>query len=187
MNPLLAILHRFSPLSPSAQEALLQIIQYKEFPNKTELLPIGKVARNLYFIQRGLGRVYYYKDEVDVTDYFAQDNQFIGAVSSLFTGQPSRKGIQLLEPSQVYYLAYQDFVQLGAQYSDIERAGGRLAIFAFLEAQTRLESIQFLSAQERYQELNQQYPGLLNRAPLKHVASYLGITQVSLSRIRAQV
>ncbi len=187
MNPLLSVLHSFSPLSAEAQEALLNLIRYNQFPNKTELLPISQVAKYLYFIHQGLGRVFYYKDEVDVTDYFAQDNQFIGAVSSLFTGQPSRKGIQLLEPSLVYYFSYQKFIKLGQQYPEIERAGGRLAIFAFLEAQARLESIQFLTAQERYEKLNQKYPGLLNRAPLKHVASYLGITQVSMSRIRAQV
>jgi len=54
-----------------------------------------------------------------------------------------------------------------------------------LEGQRRIESIRFLSAKERYEELERLYPGITNRAPLKYIASYLGTTQVSVSRIRA--
>ncbi len=184
MNPLVQAIHAVSPLSTEAREAFSAIVGFERFPKNTELLRIGQVAHRMYFLHSGLGRVYYYKDEVDVTDYFAMDHQFIGAVPSLFTGQPSRKGIQLLEDSEVYYFTIRDMEALFSRYHELKRAGRRMMIFGFLEVQARVESIQFLSARERYDELDRQYPGLLNRAPLKHVASYLGITQVSLSRIR---
>ena len=82
---------------------------------------------------------------------------------------------------------YDSFEKLCTQYHDIERVGRKLAIFAFLEEQQRVESIRFHEAKERYNELNNKYPGLINRCPLKYIASFLGITQVSLSRIRAEV
>ncbi|WP_234737014.1 Crp/Fnr family transcriptional regulator [Tellurirhabdus bombi] len=187
MNPLLALVQQLSPLSAESQRAFEQIIRFDRFPKNTELLSIGAVSRHLYFIHRGLARVFYYKEDIDVTDYFAVDNQFIGAVASLFTGAPSNKGIQVLEDSEVYYLNNVDFEQLADKHHDLERVARKLAVFGFLESQSRLESLQFLSAKERYQELNRQYPGLTNRAPLKYIASYLGITQVSLSRIRAEL
>ncbi|MEQ8881167.1 MAG: hypothetical protein RLQ12_16100 [Cyclobacteriaceae bacterium] len=62
-----------------------------------------------------------------------------------------------------------------------------MATFAFLDCQKRIEAIRFFSAAERYKLLEKQYPGISNRIPLKHIASYLGTTQVSLSRIRAGV
>jgi CRP-like cAMP-binding protein len=185
MNPLIQTLCLVSPLSEEAQGALAEVTRFRQLRKNTEVLQIGNVAHHLHFIHKGLARVFYYKDDIDITDYFAIDNQFIGAVASLFSGVPSVKGIQLLEDSDVYSLHVQDLEKLCARFHEVERAGRRMATFAFLEAQRRLEGIQFLSARERYAELDKKYPGLLNRAPLKYVASYLGITQVSLSRIRA--
>jgi CRP-like cAMP-binding protein len=187
MNPLIRAVEQLSPLSTESRAAFERIIQSRPVARQTELLSVGNVAHHLYFIHRGLARVFYYKEGLDVTDYFAIDNQFIGAVASLFTGAPSNKGIEVLEDSEVYYLNNQEFERLAAHHHDLERAARQLAVFGFLEAQSRLESIQFLNARERYQELNRKYPGLPNRAPLKYIASYLGITQVSLSRIRAEL
>lgn len=185
VNPFLSAIHHISPLSAEAQEALLAHIQYKPLPKNHELLRIGQVSHHMYFIHKGLGRIYYYFNEIDVTTYFAMDNQFMGGIESLFTQQPSQKGIHLLEDSEVYAINYAAFETLCAHYHDIERAGRKMAIYAFLVGQQRIESLRFHDARQRYEQLEKQYPGISNRAPLKYIASYLGITQVSLSRIRS--
>lgn len=174
-----------SPLSTEAQAALSAIIEEKHHKRNTHLLKIGGVSHYMYFVNKGVARVYYEVNGLDVTDYFAIDGQFIGGVDSLFSGRPSKKGIQLLEDSIVQRVNYRQFEELCALHHDIERVGRKMAIFAFLEGQQRIESIRFHEAKERYEELNRKYPGLINRCPLKYIASYLGITQVSLSRIRA--
>lgn len=174
-----------SPLSDEAQAALSEIIEEKHYKRNTHLLKIGGVSHYMYFVNEGVARVYYEVNGLDVTDYFAIDGQFIGGVDSLFSGRPSKKGIQLLEDSTVLRVNYRQFEELCARHHDIERVGRKMAIFAFLEGQQRIESIRFHEARERYEELNRKYPGLINRCPLKYIASYLGITQVSLSRIRA--
>lgn len=184
MNPLINALALINPLSDNAQSSLKEIVHFQFLPKNTDLLEIGNVSKCLYFIHKGLARVYYCKGDVDVTDYFAMDSQFIGGVKSLFTGEPSMKGIQLLEDSEVYSLAYKEFEKLCDRYDEIERIGRKLAIFAFLTVQERMEDIQFLEAKERYYQLEKKYSGIVNRVPLKFIASYLGITQVSLSRIR---
>ncbi|KAB2917630.1 MAG: Crp/Fnr family transcriptional regulator [Bacteroidetes bacterium] len=174
-----------SPLSAEAQAALSEIIEEKPYKRNTHLLKIGGVSHYMYFVNEGVARVYYEVNGLDVTDYFAIDGQFIGGVDSLFSGRPSKKGIQLLEDSTVLRVNYRQFEELCTRHHDIERVGRKMAIFAFLEGQQRIESIRFHEAKERYEVLNQKYPGLINRCPLKYIASYLGITQVSLSRIRA--
>ncbi len=187
VSPLTAALLQVAPLSPEAITALDSRIQFKSCAQNDILLRIDQVAKYMYFIYKGLGRVYYERDGLDITDYFAMEGQFIGAVPSLFTGQPSHKAVQLLEDAEVYYISSTDFEWCCAQYHDIERAGRKLAVFGMLVEQQRIEDIRFLSARERYLELEKKYPGISNRCPLKHIASYLNITQVSLSRIRAGV
>jgi CRP-like cAMP-binding protein len=141
----------------------------------------------MFFIEKGIARAYYLYDGNDVTDYFATEYQFIGAVESLFTGLPSAKGIQVLEDCMLNVLPYAEFERLCTIHHDIERAGRKVAIYGMLDEQRRIESVRFHDAKKRYTDLNAKYPGLTNRCPLKHIASYLGISQVSLSRLRAEV
>lgn len=185
--PFIQVLQQASPLSPEAAAAMDEITSFNHYPKGHHLLNLWQVDRYFHFISKGSGRVYYLKDGMDITDYFAMDMQFIGGVESLFTKQPSHKAIELTEDSEVYSFLFDDFEKLCAKHHDIERLGRKMATFAFLEIQKRIEGIRFLSAAERYQELEKKYPGISNRIALKHIASYLGTTQVSLSRIRSGI
>lgn len=185
LSPIVSALNKISPISEHAQAALELIIKNKKVKKGTLLVHFGQVPENFYFIEKGLARVFYKMKGKEVTDYFAIDHQFIGALPALFTKQPSHKAIEVLENSEVCYFSYDIFDVLCEQHHDLERAARKMSIMAMLQGQVRIESIRFLSAKERYEELEKLYPGITNRAPLKHIASYLGTTQVSLSRIRA--
>lgn len=186
-NPMLAAFNFFTPLSDKANEAFDKIIQFKVFPKHETLLEIGNIARYLYFFKKGAGRIYYLRDGLDVTDYFATDMQFLGGLESLMTKQPSNKGIETLEESELYFISYDKFEELCDQLHEVERLGRKMAIYGFLEGQRRVENIRFMSAAERYHELEKTHPGITNRVPLKYIASFLGTTQVSLSRIRSGI
>lgn len=185
MNPVISILNAINTLSEETAAALQQIVKKKNFKKGDLPVRIGQVPLNFYFIEKGLARVFYERKNVEVTDYFAIDNQFIGALPALFSGQPSHKGVEVLEDSAVLYFSYAEFDRLCSQYHDLERAARKMTIFGMLEGERRIERMRFLSANERYAELERLYPGITNLAPLKHIASYLGTTQVSISRIRA--
>ncbi len=184
---LIQALSSVSLLAPGTIADLQNILQFATLKSNTELLKFGQMARAIYFINKGLARVYYQHKDLDVTDYFAIDGQFIGAVPSVFTLQPSRKAIQIIEDSEVSYFWVKDFEECCARHHDLERAARKLAYFALVEEQDRIEKLRFYSAAERYLELEKKYPSISNRCPLKYIASYLGISQVSLSRIRAGV
>jgi CRP-like cAMP-binding protein len=184
---MITIFNAITPLTSEVVQRFESIINYARMPKNAVLLEIGKKAKSMYFIKKGLARAYYYHDGKDVTDYFAIDGQFIGAVPSLFNKQPSQKGIHLVEESEVYYFLSEDFEMLCSQSHDFEHVARMMLAYALLEEQERIESLRFYSMRERYQLMEKKYPGIMNRCPLHYVASYLGTTQVSISRIRAGI
>lgn len=183
-NPVIQLLHSFYPLSPEATHDLQTLIRFDLFRKNTEPLQIGQKAHNLYFIHKGLGRVYYLHDGEEITDYFAIDGQFIGAVPAAVTGQFSQKAIHLIEDCEMYWFRLQDLEDCCLQHHSLETALRKLMSFALIEEQLRIEHLRRYSAAERYHILEEKYPGLTNRSPLKYIASYLNTSQVSISRIR---
>lgn len=107
-------------------------------------------------------------------------------MESLFTGKPSRKAIQILEDAEIIAIDANKLFRLYDVFPEIERLFRKIFEAAYVETVNRIEGIQFHSAEERYNALLNEAPDVLKRIPLKYVASYLGITQVSLSRIRGQ-
>lgn len=185
MNPVIATLAAISPLSEQAILELESIMTERSVKRGAHLIRIGKKVENFQYVVKGLARVYYLRDSEDVTDFFACDGEFIGAVPALFLGGPSHKGVEVLEHSTIIQFSFAAFEELCLRHHDIERAGRKLAVYAFLEVQQRIENLRFMSVRERYEELERKHPGITNRLPLKHVASFLGTTNVSISRIRA--
>lgn len=183
----LEALHQIQPLSQEARDVILDVVEESHHPKGHHLLNFWEIDHYLHFVVKGSGRVYYLREGLDVTDYIALDGQFLGGVSSVFTQKPSHKAIVLTEASQLQSIRFSDFERLSATSIELANLGRRMMTWAFLECQERIESIRFLSVRERYEALEEKYPGISNRIPLKHLASYLGTTQVSLSRIRSGV
>ena len=176
---------QFQKLNPKAEEALGNICREVHILKNRDLQSIGHTCRTIYFVKKGMARIYYYKDGTDITESFAFENSLIARVESLFTGKPSKKGIQVLEDSDFIGIRSPALFGFYDNYPEIERLFRKIFEAAYVETVNRLESIQFHSAEERYRDLLKTFPDILQRVPLKHIASYLGITQVSLSRIRA--
>jgi CRP-like cAMP-binding protein len=154
-------------------------------PKNVELQPIGHTCKTIYFMTHGVARIYYFTDGIDVTESFAFENNIIARIESLFTGKPSRKAIQILEDAEIIAINANALFKLYDQFPEIERLFRKIFEAAFVETVNRIEGIQFHTAEERYETLLDQAPNVIQRVPLKYIASYLGITQQSLSRIRA--
>ncbi|MBC7775130.1 MAG: Crp/Fnr family transcriptional regulator [Phycisphaerae bacterium] len=185
MTRLFRYFDQYNTLTEGAKSAILAICTAHTIQKGRDLQPIGHTCRTIYFINRGMARIYYFKDDNDVTECFALENQIIARVESLFSGKPSRKGIQMLEVSEVVAINATQLFRLYDTFPDIERLFRKIFEAGYVETVNRLESLQFHSAEERYRDLLQTSPDILKRVPLKLIASYLGITPVSLSRIRA--
>ena len=183
---LLGFFGRFQVLNIEDREALLPIVKTHQISKNTLLQEIGDTCKNIYFIHRGVARIFYYKDGNDVTELFALEGEVIARVESLFSGKPSLKGIQILEDSIVTGINTPALFALYDNHPRIERLFRKIFENEHVQTVLRLESLQFHSAEERYQMLISQTPNLIQRIPLKYIASFLGITQTSLSRIRSK-
>jgi CRP-like cAMP-binding protein len=185
MEQLFQYFQQYSPLSAEAKEAIEAICSTISIAKNKDLQPIGHTCKTIYFINKGIARIYYFKDGIDVTESFAFENNILVRVESLFTGKPSRKAIQVLEDAEIVAIDAVKLFQLYDHFPEIERLFRKIFEASHVETVTRIESIQFHTAEERYKALLTEAPDVIKRVSLKHIASYLGITQTSLSRIRA--
>jgi CRP-like cAMP-binding protein len=174
------------PLSQKAIDAILDISTIIHFKKNAIVQPIGQSCKTIYFIKKGALRIFYFKGETDITDSMEFENAFVARVESLISGQPSRKGIQAIEDSELIAINADKLARLYDDYLEIERLFKKIFLSAFMATINRIESIQFHGAETRYSNFLNEHPDVLKRVPLKYIASYLGITQVSLSRIRAK-
>jgi CRP-like cAMP-binding protein len=184
MDTLFQYFRMFSPLSKEGEKAIAEISNIVTIKKNKDLQPIGHTCKTIYFIKKGVARIYYFKDGIDITERFFFENSIIARVESLFTGKPSRKAIQILEDAEIIAINSTQLFKLYDTFSEIERLFRKIFEAAYVETVNRIEGMQFHSAEERYNALITEAPNVLMRVPLKYVASFLGITQVSLSRIR---
>jgi len=186
MNEFTASLLKVSSISAQAIEAFAAKCIRLEYPAGYELVKAGTVCNYLYFVEKGLIKVYYQKDDKEIIDWFADEGNIISAFQSFLSRKPGVHTVKLLEPSVLIAIHFNDLEELFARHHDLEHAGRLLITQAFIELQERISAIQFQTAAERYEHFIQRYPGCINRISLGDLASYLGMTQVTLSRIRAQ-
>lgn len=187
MKTFLEALKQISPLSAAAIEAFSAGVKEEALPKGHLLIKAGTICNYVYFIEEGLSRTFYYKDGKDVTDWISAEGSFAASVVSFITRQPDIRNVELLEASRICAISYNNLEHLYVQYHEIERLGRLLVSYGLVQLQQRFDDLHFASAQERYMKLMNTQPSLINRVPLGMIASYLGITQETLSRIRAKV
>lgn len=181
------ILDNIYPLSDESKQLLKEHITEVNFPKGYILLRADRIEKNIYFIKRGIVRAYSKIDDGETTFWLGKEGNLIVSMKSYVADQKGYEDIELLENCILYELNTQNLRQLFDQDIHIANWGRKLAEQELVKTEERLISQQFLTATERYKELLKNSPDLLLRVQLGHIASYLGITQVSLSRIRAEI
>lgn len=173
---------------PSASESLLSshITEVKHRKGHI-LLHADKVETTIYFIKKGIVRAYAPTQDTDITFWFGQEGDTVISMKSYVEHKKGYEDIELLEDCELYALKTKNLQQLFTADIHIANWGRRFAEQELIKTEERLISRQFRTATERYKELLKTNPELLQRVPLGYIASYLGITQVSLSRIRAEI
>ena len=175
-----------SPLSTESLNRFLSAWKHWQVAKDHFLVREHTVSDYIYFIQKGVARIYYYKNDKEITEWIAMDEHFFLSITSFFQRKPSHLIIQTLEPSEVFGIHHNDFMALAEQYHDIERLLRKMVTGSLILSQVRMDSIQFETAQQRYKQLLQSSPGIIQRVPLSYIASFLGVTLETLSRIRSQ-
>jgi CRP-like cAMP-binding protein len=144
----------------------------------------GQLVGKMYFIVSGCLRAFYIKDGKDITDWFAFEGDFISSINSFFQDVPSKHNIELLESTTFLEISKETIFALTNTHHCFERLGRIAVTKTMLQLRERIVSIQFETAQQKYESLINIRPDIIQRVPLTHIASYLGITLETLSRIR---
>lgn len=186
MQQLLTHIQHYAPLSHAAQQALEDCFEKIALPKQDLLLTEGKVCRHLYFLESGALRGFYNLDGKEITHWFGFENDFVTSFHSFITQEPAVENIQLLEGSILWRIAKDQLTALFDQYHEIERLMRIAYEKYYIRLEERFVNGQFKSAAERYDNLLQHTPHIIERVPLGYIASYLGISQETLSRIRSK-
>ncbi len=181
------ILDNIYPLPHTSKQTLKECITEKKYRKEHLLLRANKVETTLYFIKKGIVRAYANTADNEITFWFGKEGDTVISMKSYVANQKGYEDIELLEDCELYELKTKSLHRLFHEDIHIANWGRRFAEQELIKTEERLISRQFRTATERYKELLKDHPDLIQRVQLGHIASYLGITQVSLSRIRAEI
>lgn len=157
-----------------------KVISKNEF-----FLKEDEVTNEYLFLEKGFMRAFAYNtDGNDVTTNFYASNAIVFEVSSFFNRTASRENIQSLTHCEGWCITYQQSNMLFHALPEFREFGRHILVKGFASLKIRMLSLITETAEERYQQLLKSAPELFQYAPLKHIASYLGVTDTSLSRIR---
>lgn len=162
----------------------IEEVEVLSIPSKTMLLEEGKIADKLYFIRKGCLRLFFYNEGKDITFQFFFEGDFVASFDSLYKGTPSLFSLESIEPSEVMFIKKEDFYNEIENNSSLRKVYEEKIIERFSFYQHLFLSRIKNTPQQRYEELLKEYPNIIQRVPQHYIASYLGITPVSLSRIR---
>lgn len=175
------------PLTNKEQEAFADMLIYRSVPKKFMLVNVGDVSREAYFVNSGCARLFYRKNGEEVSANFVFENNFIASLESFLLQVPSRQAIETLEDCELVVLQKERLTELIKKHPRIESFSRAIAERAFIILQRRASSFILDSPEERYMKMLNEHPQISSRIPQHMIASYLGITPVSLSRIRKRI
>lgn len=181
------IIDNIYPLPEVSKGVLKQHITEVHLRKGYILLRAERIERNIYFIKQGIVRAFVKTVSTETTFWLGKEGDTVISMKSYVANEKGYENIELLENCRLFELNIQKLQQLFVQDIHIANWGRKLAEQELVKTEERLISQQFRTATERYKELIKNRPDLIQRVQLGHIASYLGITQVSLSRIRAEI
>ncbi|MFY7669573.1 Crp/Fnr family transcriptional regulator [Tenacibaculum sp. MEBiC06402] len=167
-------------------EALEKVAISKSFKKGELLHTSNSICKHFYLLFTGVARVFYFRDGKDITVHIAQEQESITAIDSFIQKSKSKYSIEALEDIHCLAISRTDLEKLSEQSHQFEHFGRLFLEKIYCDLAERIDSLLLHTSQERYELLLKQKPNLFNRVPSKHLASFLGMTPETFSRIRSK-
>jgi CRP-like cAMP-binding protein len=185
MNELLYLLNSIHPLTEELREHLIDVLIWRDLLPGQHLLKVGQVCENVYFVNEGLFRSYYFnKKGVEVNKWFMTKGDVVFAVRSFLKQIPSTEYIQALQPSTVGYISHLELESIYEKHLTFNIHGRKLTQEYYMRSEEREEIMRMDDASDRYDYLLDHFSGLVNAVPDKDLASFLRMTPIWLSNLR---
>ncbi len=186
-NKLIYYINKWTDITEDDESVIFSAFESVTIKKKKDLLVSGQICKYLYFITNGCLRSFYIDSKgVEHIYQIRMDNNWISDLESFFSQSPSKYNIEALEDSNLLRISHERMEQLLIEIPSLERYFRILFQKAYINALSRLNATMWETAMDRYNEMLKENPEVFQRVPLVYIASYLGITPESLSRIRKQ-
>ena len=177
-------LSSFNQLSDSFFSDLQSVLIQKEFSRGQYYLKKGEINQFIGFVMNGLFEGIHHENDKEYINWFWKENEIVVGVRSFLKQAPAFMSIRAIENSKVLMLSYKDLMMLYTKYPEFNLVGRQLLEEALINMAEISPFLRMNSAREKYEILLNEHPQIIKRASLKSIASYLGVTSETLSRIR---
>lgn len=185
MELLIHFLYAVHPMSAQLEEHLRAILKIKPVRKNEFLLKAGHTCSNVYFIEKGLFRCFHLRKDNEVCNWFMKEGDVMFAVKSFYTQTISHESIQALEDCVVYYISYAELQKIYAQFIEFNVHRGILTEKYYLQSEERNFAFREFKSKDRYLFFKSKHPELVLRLPSKDIASHIGVSQATMTRLRA--
>lgn len=179
-------LNSLSPLSKELAERIQSVAYVKNHKAGDIVLKEGEVCNSISLIVKGLTRSYYLNDGIDITSRFMDEGNIVTSWISYYTQKPGKEYIEAVEETTLACILYSDIEKMYQDFPESNRIGRRQVEYAFYLSELRTQLLRKHTAEAKYELFLNQHPTLLQRVALKHIATYLGMSQETLSRVRSK-
>ena len=177
----------YYPLSTEAKEKIASILVRTELKKNTLFRLKGEIQDQMCFIYKGMVRQFYFKNNKDLTEHFAYEGSFFFCIESFLRKVPSELLVEAIEPTILYGIPHDRFIELADQSLEIGRFYRFQLEQSLILSQRKMDMVRFETANERYARLLKEQPEIIKREPLADIASYLLMRPETLSRVRANL
>ncbi len=176
---------KYSTMTHEELDTLESILVPKKFAKGEMILKAGEICENIYYIDKGLIRQFYYKNNKELTEHIGADGEIFMCIESLFREEPTELQVEALENSIIYLIPKHRLEQVALHNVNIQIMYRKILEESLIISQIHADLLRFETAQNRYLRLCKLKPQVVLRAPLVYIASYLQMTPETLSRVRA--
>jgi CRP-like cAMP-binding protein len=180
--PLLQRMHQVYPLTDAARAALQQAMEVVTLEKKTVFLTPGKVCNYMYYVLKGLVRVYYFVGDEEITSRLMSEGYFITSFGSYFSRKPGTEYMEAYEDCVLMRIHVDAAQEIYKKHLEVNYAVRALTEYSFYLSEERTVALRGTSAASRVAFFLQRHPELVNRVANMHIASYLGIKRETYSR-----
>lgn len=176
---------KYSTMTHDELDTLESILVPMKFAKGEMILKEGEICKNIYYIEHGLVRQFYFKNDKELTEHLGVDHSIFMCIESLFKEEPTRLQVQAIEPTIIFALPKARLEEVALHNVNIQILYRKILEESLIISQIHADLLRFESAQNRYKRLCKMSPQVVLRAPLVYIASYLQMTPETLSRVRS--
>ena len=177
---------KYSTMTHEELDILESILRPERYAKGQIILKEGDICRSIYYIDKGMIRQFYHKNDRIVTEHLGEERTIFMSIESLFKEEPSRIQIEAIEPTLIYALPKVDLERVALHNVNIQLLYRKILEESRILSQIHADLVRFETAQTRYKRMCKLMPQVVLRAPLVYIASYLQMTPETLSRVRSK-